>query len=481
MSDYFSSEENNMADYTVNINPNEIRTESFDGWGCSLSWWANQFGNVDNADMLADICFSTKTVPWQGENLLGLGINIIRYNIGGGGGGGRINDNTIEQVSPQMPGFKNIKGYWLNWDSDYPASNSWNWQLDANQRHMMQRAKDRGVNLFEFFSVSPMWWMCNNHSTAGGSGGNNLQEWNYNQFAKYLATVVKYARDNWGINVNYIEAFNEPSAWWWKYPLEQEGCSFDHDSQKKVISYLREELDKIALQNVGITASDENDMDSALSTWNAFDQDTHNKIAKIDVHGYYGLEPYRGNGRIPLRQAVGRKKIWMSEYGDADASGMSMADTIVRDMTDLQPEAWIYWQPFDGGAWGLIQSNAGDNRIGSTNRKYFVFSQFSRHIKQGCRIIGSDDHNTVVAYNERDCKLTIVTLNFNEGQTINYNLSAFGHVGGPIERWETTTSPGNDIPDKKYQVFTDTTLQDKHFESSFYPNSVYTFEIQDVY
>jgi len=471
-----------MADYTVNINPNEIRTESFDGWGCSLCWWANQFGDGENADTLADICFSTNSVLWQGENLPGLGMNIARYNIGGGGNGARINDNTVEQVSPHMKNSKNIRGYWLNWDSDDPASNSWNWEVDANQRHMMLIAQNRGVNLVEFFSNSPMWWMCYNHSTAGGSwGGNNLQEWNYNQFAKYLATVVKYAHDNWGINVNYLEAFNEPSAIWWNYPKEQEGCHFDVGIQKEVIKYLREELDNRAQQSVGITASDENSMDSALSVWNAFNQDTRNKVAKVNVHGYDGINPYRGNGRTPLRQSVGSKKLWMSEYGDGDASGLALAETIVRDMNELKPDAWIYWQPFDGDGWGLIQSNPDDNWIGLANRKYFVFSQFSRHIKQGYRIIGSDDSNTVVAYSERDRKLTIVTANFNEGRKINYNLSAFGHVGGPSERWDTTTSHVNGIPDEKYQSFNDTTMKDKHFESYFYPNSVYSFEIHDVY
>ena len=247
------------------------------------------------------------------------------------------------------------------------------------------------------------------------------------------------------------------------------------------INYLLEELDNRTQQSVGITASDENSMDSALSVWNAFNQDTRNKVAKVNVHGYDGINPYRGNGRTPLRQSVGSKKLWMSEYGDGDASGLALAETIVRDMNELKPDAWIYWQPFDWDGWGLIQSNLGDNWIGSANRKYYVFSQFSRHIKQGYRIIGSDDFNTVVAYCERDRTLTIVTANFYEGRKINYNLSAFGHVGEPIERWETTTNPSNDIPDEKYQVFTDTTMQDKHFESYFYPNSVYSFEIHDVY
>lgn len=58
-----------------------------------------------------------------------------------------------------------------------------------------------------------------NHATAGSDKKNkdNLQSWNHEQFAIYLATVVQQAKAQWGISFQYIEAFNEPSANWWTY------------------------------------------------------------------------------------------------------------------------------------------------------------------------------------------------------------------------------------------------------------------------
>ena len=70
------------ADYTVTVQPGDVRTARFDGWGCSLAWWAHQFGDGANADALADLCFTPNTVSWQGESLPGLNLNIVRYNAG---------------------------------------------------------------------------------------------------------------------------------------------------------------------------------------------------------------------------------------------------------------------------------------------------------------------------------------------------------------------------------------------------------------
>jgi galactan endo-1,6-beta-galactosidase len=135
-----------------------------------------------------------------------------------------------------MPTFKQMRGFWLNWDSEDPASASFDWTADSNQRAMLLKAKSRGANLFEAFSNAPMWWMCYNHSTAGGAGdGDNLQSWNYDQFAKYLAIFAAQARDKWGIAFTSIEPSNEPSAGWWAYPGWQEGCHCDIATQTQVL------------------------------------------------------------------------------------------------------------------------------------------------------------------------------------------------------------------------------------------------------
>jgi len=322
--------------------------------------------------------------------------------------------------------------------------------------------------------------MDTNHATAGSdSGGDNLQSWNYQQFSVYLATVVAQARDSWGIHVFSVEPFNEPIANWWKFPVGQEGCHFDRSTQDTVIPLLRAELDKRGLTNTVVSVSDENNMDEALVTW----QTLRNKasVGKVNTHGYGpGLNPYRGPNRGPLFRAVSasKKDLWMSEYGENDASGLSLAVSIALDFNELRPSGWVYWQAFDGGAWGLIQADAEHNSVGQPNMKYFSYAQYTRHVRSGMLTMATNDNKSVVAHDVNGKKLVLITVNDSSNSvTVTYDLSQFSDVPtGVIPRWKTDTNGKGD----KYKMYTDTTLQDKKFSVVFPPQSIQTFEISEI-
>jgi len=156
------------------------------------------------------------------------------------------------------------------------------------------------------------------------------------------------------------------------------------------------------------------------------------------------------------------------------------------DLTELWPSAWVLWQVVDP-SWGLFNNAAKDSTsiIGDPKVSYYVFAQFSRHVAKGCKIIGdvttigNDDNVTqgdlksVVAYGAQ--KLVIVTQNLGQARWITYNLSALRAIGGPILRWETT---GDGV--KKYELGKNVVLNAKKFRFRCEPNSVCTFEIQDV-
>ena len=463
------------ANYTTQINPSENRG-TWDGWGCSLAWWANIFGTRDD---LADVLFTTKdtavttnTASSNGQILPGLGMNIARYNAGG------CTDNEIEGrrmvASPNIPAFKQIEGYWRDWYSQDPTSASWRWSADATQRAMLLKARDRGANLFELFSNSPLWWMCNNYNPSGSASGttDNLQSWNHEEHAIYLATVAKYAKDNWGITFNSVAPFNEPIAGWWREDGTQEGCYFSTNSQASVIGELRTALNNRGLQSALVAASDESKYDMALDTWNSFNATTRAQIGQVNVHGYQ----YGGGRRDLLRSAVGNKRLWNSEYGEADSTGMELASNLNLDFEYLKPTAWCYWQPLDSGGWGLIRSNPGDNWIGEVNPKYFVLAQYSRHIRPGMTIINGGSRYTIAAYDQLGKKLVIVTTNYGTAQSITHDLSAFSFLGGSIRRWITQTGSGD-----KYALRTDLSLSGKSLTAFFPANTVQTFEIPVAY
>lgn len=455
------------ADYTTTIYPHTT-WGTWDGWGCSLSWWANVFGTRTD---LADIVFTTNYTTLNGQSLPGLAMNIARYNAGA------CSSNSIGgatmQVSPNIPPFRQTSGYWLDWYSSDPNSTSWNWRVDSNQRNAMWNARNRDANLIELYSNSPMWWMCYNHNPSGANSGSsdNLQSWNYDQHAVYLATIAEYAYTNWGVTFNSVEAFNEPSADWWTATGTQEGCHFNTGTQVSVISYLRSELNQRGLNSTLVAASDENTYDEATATWNSFNSTTKSQVGRINVHGYQ-----YGNGRRDLLYtAAAGKKLWDSEYGEADGTGMSLASNLNLDFRWLHNTAWCYWQPFDSGGWGLVQSNPGDNWIGNANTKYFVLAQYSRHIRPGMTIVDGGGANTIAAYDSSAKKLVIVGVNYGTAQWITYDLSNFSNIGGPITRWATNTGGGDQYTEHK-----DTNLSGKRFWSWFATNTVQTFEIQNV-
>ena len=58
------------------------------------------------------------------------------------------------KVSSNMPEYKAIQTYWLDWFNSDPNSTSWDWSVDLKQRTMLQYAKERGANHLEAFSNS---------------------------------------------------------------------------------------------------------------------------------------------------------------------------------------------------------------------------------------------------------------------------------------------------------------------------------------
>jgi galactan endo-1,6-beta-galactosidase len=459
----------------------------WEGWGSSLAWWARAVGGSLNADYYADLVYTSN----ERDGFPGLGLNIVRYNVGGGGIH-QPRENKGAKLEWQM----DIHGYWT--DSNHSDSKTWTWSTDQNQRTMMRKARDRGANLFEMFSDSPMWWMNANRSTAGSNtGGDCLTADNYDRFALYLAAVARHAADHWQIKFNSVEPFNEPSANWWKYPNRQEGCHFDAPTQGAVLERMRRALDEAGLKDVAIAAADENNMDAGLNTWHAYDSATRFRVGRLNVHGYAnGTEPYRGPKRAELRRAVRDKARWLSEYGDGDASGYSLAQEIIRDVKELQPTAWVYWQPVEPDVgdfgWGLINANYVDTKdqpsqqkteLVRVNRKFFVFGQFTRYLRPGYHLIEVADPDSIAAFDPRSSRLVVIKVTGNSAAPIKLDLSNLTSVRDTIHMIATTTDPSATVPDwKQHNQGLQLAKRDgrKLLEANLYPKSVYTFVVQGV-
>lgn len=459
-----------QADATVRVDP-AADQGGWEGWGTSLAWWANVFGDRDD---FADLFFSTKTVSYNGASLPGLGLNIARYNLGA------CSWNDVDgqrmTASPNIPRFKQIEGFWQDWRNEDPASSAWNWNADAKQRAMLVKATQRGA-MSELFANSPMWWMCSNHNPSGAAdGGNNLQSWNHRQHALHLATTARRARDQWGVNFRTVDPFNEPSSGWWKADGKQEGCHIDATTQRSVISNLRTELDRLSLTGVGISASDETNYDLARTTWSSFDSTTKGRVRQVNVHGYQGLSGRRDLLGNEVRASG--KILWNSEHGDNDGSGMMTARCLLMDFRWLKPTAWCYWQVMDPTAgWGTIRYDGSSGQAGAVETKLYVLAQFTRHIRPGMRIINTGVDYAVAAHDPAAQRLVIVAANNGSAQNLTFDLSSFGAVpNGTATRWSTLTSGSGD----RYTRRQDLTVSGKVVRVPFAAGAVQTIQVDGV-
>ncbi|MEJ3748865.1 beta-1,6-galactanase [Actinomycetes bacterium KLBMP 9797] len=460
------------ADATIAINP-AADYGVWEGWGTSLAWWANVFGDRDD---FADIWFTTRSVTYNGAVLPGLGMNIARYNLGA------CSWNTVEGAqmvaSPNIPRFKQIEGFWLDWRNEDPASSAWNWNVDVKQRAALTKAVQRGA-MAELFANSPMWWMCLNHNPSGAAGGGlNLQSWNHRQHALHLAVTARRARDSWGVNFRTVDPFNEPSANWWRADGTQEGCHIDPTTQRSVLAHMRTELDRQGLGGVMISASDESLYDQAVSTWNSFDATTRGLVRQINVHGYQGTG---GRRDLVYNQARAAGKIlWNSEHGDNDGTGITTARLLCMDWRWLHPTAWCYWQVMDPSTnWAAIAYDFNTLRAGAVTPKYYVLAQFTRHIRPGMRIIDTGVDYAAAAYDPGARRLVIVAVNTGAAQTLTFNLNSFSQVtggsGGVVPRWSTVPA-GSD----RYTARTDLRLSGKSVAVPFPAASVQTIQVDGV-
>ncbi|MEY3896125.1 MAG: hypothetical protein RLZZ214_1645, partial [Verrucomicrobiota bacterium] len=194
-------------------------------------------------------------------------------------------------------------------------------------------------------------------------------------------------------------------------------------------------------------------------------------VPQVNVHGYqYGVG--RRDELHRLTVVEDRRKLWNSEYGDADATGLELARNLHRDMRWLHPTAWCYWQPTDGGGWGLLDCRMERAEVRAVNPKSYVLAQYSRHIRPGMRIVESGNEAVVAAYSAQAGKLALVVFNDGPARSARFDLTAFTVPDGPVAR--VRTAP-NDAA--RYEQQPDLEIKGRHFEAQLPANVVESFEI----
>lgn len=457
----------------------------FEGWGTSLCWWANRIGYSDVlAQKAAELLFNAET---------GLGMNIARYNIGGG------DDPThrhITRTDSMMPGF------WVL--DEATGEHIFDGTQDENQRNVLLRAMAACGSDFivEAFSNSPPYYMTESGCSSGAvnPGDNNLREDQVEAFAEYLAQVVLYYKEHYGVTFQSISPMNEPNtAYWGAFSPKQEGCHVSPGQhQSAILLATQKALEENGLGSILLVGTDETSTMLAASSFKKLSEEAKAALSRIDTHSYKV-------GKMDELQALAAehgKNLWMSEV-DGDGAlgknsgemgaGLWLANKMISDIQGLMPSAWILWQGIDNhissqgymgnqdfgmpdlsrGYWGLTVVDHDNEEIHLT-KKYYAFGQLSRYIRPGYQILTTTQKGVLAAYSQEEKKLVIVVVNAEEtALEAGFSLEGFLYNGGTAEVIRTSQ-------DENWAVLPTIPVQQDMLRTTLAPYSVTTFIIENV-
>lgn len=456
----------------VTITPNPgYASDPFEGWGTSLVWFANATGGYpdDVRQDLLDKVF--------GED--GLNLNIARYNIGGG--------NATDVPDYLRPGGA-VDGWWnpdlasstyadrgayrAAWDGDDPAS--YDFDADATQRWWIDALKGK-ITHWEAFSNSPPYFLTQSGYVSGGIGNGSTEQLSaadMDAFADYLVTVVEHIEQEHGIQFDSLDPFNEPNTNYWSTTLgadgwptsasRQEGAHVGPAAQDQMIQTLAARLaEPGTTTDVPISAMDETNPSIFATNWNAWSDSSKAEVDQLNVH------TYGTSGRLVVRDIAksADKPLWMSEVeGDWDGTGhnltniengLGMAGRIVDDLRELEPSAWVFWQPVEDAYnmekvedlnWGSVLVDFDCNAEGDserriadgdadpscqvkTNAKYNTVRNFTHYIHPGDALIPSGNAQTTAAVSAAGDGATLVHVNTeSSARELTIDLSRFGTI-----------------------------------------------------
>ena len=515
----------------------------FEGWGTSLCWWANRVGYDETLTAKsAELFFGDTGLDMNigrynigGGDLVGERTDEALAGMDTAVLDTFLHPAHITRSDSVVPGYavdvtaivvtedKPLSWYEENFArADAECGYAWNydWEADANQMAvLLAAAKASGEDFHgEAFSNSPPYFMTNSGCSSGARVGawDNLRPDSYNAFAAYMADVIEHWHQEGVITFKSVSPMNEPyTDYWSANSNKQEGCHFNQGkSQSNILVALHKELQAKGI-DILLCGTDETSIDVAITSYNKLTDEAKAAITRIDTHSY------KGGLREKLKNLAVQegKNLWMSEVDGSFVEGtdagemgaaLGLAKAVMLDLNEMKASAWILWNAIDmhvdsawadkssvdyadwesfdakskfgKGFWGIAVADHNAKEIALT-KKYYAYGQFSRYIRPGYTIIGSDNEDMLVAYDPKGKKVVIVAVNTAaEDKSCQFDLSAFAGMGGVITAIRTSGSMenGENWADVSALAEIDTKVAEKNFTATLKGNSITTFIVEGV-
>lgn len=356
--------------FTVHYNDTMQRIRNIGASGC---WFSEEIGKwwpLEKKQRIAEMLFS-KEFDKNGQPR-GIGLSAWRFNIGAG---------TTEQADSS-----GIKEPARRVECFLSPNGSYDWNKQKGYRWILQQAKNYGVeDLIAFVNSPPVQFTKNGLGfKLEKDGSSNLKEDKYDDYANFLATVLKYF-DSQNLHFNYISPVNEPQ-WDWSGKFgeaKQEGSPWTNEEIFKTVKSLDNSLTsqqlktRILVTEAGMLnhlfGSNVKASRQIANFWNDESplniRDLHHSTPYVEGHGYFtdkgdeDLISIRRSLRDTLKKYGPGLEYWQSEYcmlGDGykeNASGrrsaidcaLFLGKMIHFDLTVGNATAWHYWNSYEPG------------------------------------------------------------------------------------------------------------------------------------
>jgi O-glycosyl hydrolase len=391
----------------------------------------------------------------------GIGLSLWRFNIGAGSAEQGEN-SYIPNITRRAESFQSPDG-------------TYDWTRHQGQRWFLKAARQRGVEQFLAFSISPPIHMTlnglANNKFRPEDGSFNIKDDKFDDFADFLVTVVDEIEKREGIKFQYLSPFNEPE-WNWGGNTTQEGTPALMSEIAKTVRLIDEKISakglktKILISESGqidflYTKNKLNGRDNQIERF--FKPSSTEYVGNLEhlpkmmvAHSYWtATKEDIYAKRLALRNKLNDYGLdyWQTEVcimsndkeiggGGGKDLGMKTALYVARiihyDLCIANAAAWQWWLGMtnsnykDGLVYVRPNQNLTDGEI-SDSKLMWTVGNFSRFVRPGAKRVDvtcadrdvNDPEGLMISsyINEQEKTLVIVAVNYStQKQKINFKI-----------------------------------------------------------
>lgn len=343
-----------------------VKHQTIYGFGASDAWnidYIGRYWSSTEKEQLAKLLFS-QAITDDGK-VTGIGLSRWRFNIGGG--------------SQEQDSSSNIEAKERRVECFLTASGNYDWSKQIGQQWFLKKAKTYGTeSLVAFVNSPPRFFTKNGRTNSDNpdrSGGTNLNDTCYDDYANFLTDVLLHFAEN-DLPFSQISPVNEPQFEW---NSGQEGTPW----RNAEITKLAKELDR-SLTTKGLNtkillaeAASFDDLYKVNSVANKSEQiskffnnnqpeylaDLPHMLPGIGAHSYWTdgndsiIRAVRENikraaaeqGDIELYQT--EYNLLSTEYPAKLTNTIFLAKMIYADLAIANVSIWDYWTVVERERW----------------------------------------------------------------------------------------------------------------------------------